>query len=82
MVKHRQLPKTWGDLRSALRTQDIDLDGLLKGAFKKYRDGKDHFLLLGYPIPDHVGEAPCLTDWFAIRLPILSQGDQMLVKAA
>lgn len=76
VLKHWQLPKTWGELRSALKAHGMDLDGLLKTSLKKFRDGKGHFLILGYPIPDRVGEAPCLTHWFAVRLPVLSQGDE------
>ncbi len=36
------------------------------------RDGKEHFCLIGFPIPERIGQSPRLMCWQAIKLPALS----------
>ena len=67
-----QAPMTWGEIRFALREQDIDLDDLLRRGFARIRDGESHLLLLGFPIPKAVGGAPVRMHWLAARLPVLT----------
>ena len=49
-------PATWGELREACKGQGLNLDRLLREASKHLRDGSRHALLLGFPIPDRMGE--------------------------
>ena len=67
-----QAPMTWGEVRVALRQQDVDLDQLLRQGITRIRDGDNHLLLLGFPIPATVGGPPARMQWVATELPILT----------
>lgn len=65
-------PGTWGELRAIGRNQGVDVDALLKQVASRRRGAKAAaLLLLGYPIPARVGEAPREVHWDAIVLPRL-----------
>ena len=66
------IPTTWGELRGCCKKQGIDLDSLLRSAINNLRDGKEHVLLLGFPIPARVNEPDVQAHWLALRLPRLS----------
>lgn len=61
-------PQTWGELGAIAKDQGIDLDVLLTRATSAIRDGKSHFVLVGFPIPRVLGEAPSRMHWAAFRL--------------
>lgn len=67
-----QGPMTWGEIRFALRKQDVDLDQLLRGGVAGIRDGDSHLLLFGFPIPETVGGPPARMHWLATKLPVLT----------
>ncbi len=69
-------PATWGELREACKGQGLDLDRLLREASKHLRDGARHALLLGFPVPNRVGEGARRLHWQALLLPVLSRGHQ------
>lgn len=69
-----QAPTTWGDLRRACQSQGIDVDPSLRRVVPHLRDGQRHVLLLGFPIPERIGELPCRMHWAGILLPVLSNG--------
>jgi len=69
-----QAPATWAQFRQAVSAQGLDLDRLLKAAAGRVRDGKFHPLLVGFPIPDRIGDVPAQMQWLAVKLPILSRG--------
>lgn len=69
-------PVTWGELRKMCRGQGLNLDRLLRQVSGHMRDGERHALLLGFPIPDKVGEEPHRMHWQALLLPVLSRGRQ------
>lgn len=69
-----QAPMKWEQLRRAVAAQGLDLDKLLKAAAGYIRDGKSHPLLVGFPIPDRIGDLPDQIQWLAVSLPILSRG--------
>ena len=71
-----QAPMTWGELRKALNLQDVDLDQVLSKAVVKIRDGKDHILLLGFPVPDLIGGPSQRMHWLATSLPALTTQHQ------
>src|SRR3989338_2522538 len=67
-----QAPTTWGELQEACRTQGIDMYQLLEAAAPHIRDGKEHFALIGFPIPVTMGEKPCRMFWQGLLLPVLT----------
>ncbi len=69
-------PVTWGELRKACKCQRLNLDWLLRQVSRHLRDGERHALLLGFPIPDKVGEELHRMHWQALLLPVLSRGRQ------
>lgn len=69
-----QVPATWGELRQVCHSQGVKIDDLLKATVRFIRDGEKHVALLGFPIPDRVGNPPCQMHWQAIQLPVLSHG--------
>lgn len=71
-------PKTWGELRRAVRNQGENLDQLLEEVAHSLRDGSQHILLIGFPLPVRVGEPATQMHWLAIQLPILSRPNQVL----
>lgn len=71
-----QAPATWGELRAACHAQGENLDTLLQEVVPGLRDGRRHVLLLGFPIPELVGDPACRMHWVAAHLPVLSHGVQ------
>ena len=69
-----QVPKTWGEFRTACRKQTVELDALLRLGLRVIRDGQPHFMLIGFPIPERVGDALYQMHWQPLQLPTLSTG--------
>jgi len=69
-----QAPANLHDLKQICTSQGIELLDVLKAFAPKARDGLPHLLLIGFPIPAHIGESPCEMAWQAIELPVLSCG--------
>jgi hypothetical protein len=69
-------PATWGELREACKGQGLSLDRMLRNVSGHLRDGNRHVVLLGFPIPDKVGEDARRMHWQAMLLPVLSKGQQ------
>jgi len=67
-------PTTWGQLRQLCTDQGFDLDMHLRTLINNIRDGDEHPLLIGFPIPKMVGESPYQFHWLTLSLPILSYG--------
>lgn len=74
VVPHWGAPTTWGQLRQLCADQDFDLDANLRILANQIRDGYEHPLLIGFPIPEIVGRSPCQFHWLTLSLPILSYG--------
>jgi len=70
-------PTTWGQLRQLYEEQGFDLDANLQSLAGQIRDGYEHPLLVGFPIPKDVGDSPCRLHWLALSLPILSYGKKV-----
>jgi hypothetical protein len=72
-----QAPITWADLKKVCKVQGIDILDVIKDVSTFLRDGQAHMMLLGFPIPEKVGEKPRQMFWQAFRLPILSYGKKV-----
>lgn len=71
-----QNPITWGEFREACRAQRREFDKLLREVSSNIRDGYQHPLLIGFPIPKRVGGSPSRMHWYAAMLQALSWGSQ------
>ena len=68
-VRHPwRAPQTWGELREIAGAQGLDFAALLMRATSAVRDGKAHFVLVGFPIERVMGEGPSRMHWTAFRL--------------
>jgi len=77
-----QAPETWTELRTQLACQGVYLGALLDRLSPRLRDHDvplekrpGHLLLVGFPIPQRVGETPWRVHWLAIEMPPLSAGE-------
>lgn len=73
-----QAPRTWDELCKASRRSGASLDAALVKVLRHVRDGKRHVLLVGFPMPEKVGDPNCRMHWQPLLLPILCQGPQAL----
>jgi len=65
-------PRTWGDLRRAGKSLGVDVDSVVKAMAPRLQGAAEPtVLLLGYPIPSHVGDSPIEVHWDAILIPEL-----------
>ena len=67
-----QAPMTWGELRKVFQAQDLDLDRLVRKGAPGIRDGRIHFVMLGFPISEVIGECPVRMHWLAAEVPPLT----------
>lgn len=67
-----QAPTNWGELKEACAAQGIDLMDNIKNLSIKLRDGKPHFILIGFPVPERVNGNAEQIHWQPILLPKLS----------
>jgi hypothetical protein len=68
-------PSTWDELRRAVGAFPLDVE--LGKVIRRFRDGRAHLLLIGFPIPAVVGGAPTEMHWSAARIgpfPALKPG--------
>lgn len=65
---------SWNGLLDHLRAEERE--GLFRNVIELIRDGEVHFLLLGFPIPSHIGQASRQLHWQPILLPKLSHGNK------
>jgi molybdopterin/thiamine biosynthesis adenylyltransferase len=68
-----QAPATWGELCRTCRAGKVDLDRVLLRLFRTIRDGQQHLMLVGFPMPERIGGKNSRMHWQPIRLPILTQ---------
>jgi hypothetical protein len=73
-----QAPSTWSELGLALEGQGLDFEKSCREQWQNLRDGTEHLLLVGFPIPRRIGELDCQMRWQAASLPALSHGNQVL----
>jgi hypothetical protein len=63
-----QAPATWEELAKAAEKQGIDIIKLAKEAYCKAWKLQPSILLLGFPIPEKVGDDPVQIHWLAVQL--------------
>ena len=66
------IPTSWGELRRCCKKQGVNLDSLLRSAINNLRDGEEHVLLLGFPIPATANGPDVQAHWLALRIPRLT----------
>ena len=72
VIQPWQCPGTWGELRRAGKGLGVDVDAALKQLVPRLRGTRTPtLLLLGYPMPARVGQAPSEMHWDALLLPRL-----------
>ncbi|WP_313755949.1 ThiF family adenylyltransferase [Tissierella sp.] len=70
-----QAPNTWYELKKALKEQGMDLIKMIRKLSPNIRDKKRHFLLIGFPFQEKVGQDRYIYQWKSIFLPTLSFGE-------
>lgn len=73
-----QPPTTFKDLIDVCKNQNIDLLKTLRDIFPNFRDGKKHLLIIGFPVPQKIGNENEIIIWQALQLPKLSYGKQTI----
>jgi len=77
-VKPYRFPETWSELRQKLSELGVSIREVLNSTLRYLRDGKIHFLLIGFPIPANWKGLNASMHWIAIALPVLSRNKQYL----
>lgn len=67
-----QVPVYWGELKRIFEKENMRLKDLISGLLKQFRDGKQHLLLLGFPIPKLFGGNFEKLHWQPLYMPVLS----------
>ncbi len=71
-----KIPTSISELSEVLLKGVGDIRDTIFKLDAKLRDGRRHMLLLGFPVPDRIGEAPVRLHWLGLWLPILSCGHE------
>lgn len=61
-------PQTWQEVHDFATEQGVDFAAYLRQGTPAIRDGKPHFVLLGFPIERVMGETPSRYAWVAFEL--------------
>ena len=77
VIKNWQAPNTFGELKDALNLQGVELKSLLSPLLNRIRDGKKHYMLIGFPVPERFGDKPFCYHWWSCMLPVLSSGNKI-----
>jgi hypothetical protein len=66
-------PQTWQEIQDFAAEQGIDFLALLRRATSAIRDGRPHYVLVGFPVSRLMGEEPSHFLWVAFLLPAVSR---------
>ncbi len=66
-----QAPIRWKEIQEACLTQGLNFMEIVKNLSHFIRDGISHYALVGFPIPNKIGDEPAQMHWLSIQLPIL-----------
>jgi hypothetical protein len=66
-------PQTWREVRDFAAEQGQDFDALLRRGTSAIQDGKRHYVLLGFPVEQVMGEDPSRYMWVAFLLAPVSK---------
>lgn len=64
-----EAPQTWREFWTLIAASGVNPETLLRPVLAPLRDGKPHALLVGFPIPLRVGQAPSVMHWQPLHLP-------------
>lgn len=64
-------PKTWEELEDILDGTPIDLYDVMAKVSRNVEEERVQILLVGFPIPETIGDPPILTRWQGVKLPRL-----------
>lgn len=80
VLKPWQAPRTWGELRTACREQEVDLDVLLREALGLLKDKEKmgRIALIGFPVPSVFEGTLERMHWLALYLPDLVGTDNQV----
>jgi len=76
VLNNWQAPNTYEELKFSLQNQETNLEDILSKVFPKFRDGKRHLLIFGFPVPHKIGEFSSSIVWKGLLLPSLSYGNK------
>lgn len=74
VIKGWQAPNNFKELKQVFKQQDFELKDILEKLIPRFRDGKKHILMIGFPIPEKIGLDASIIHWEALLLPVLSFG--------
>jgi hypothetical protein len=66
-------PSTWQEVSAALGEQGVKLFAELRRGTERLHDGACHPLLIGFPVPERVGDAAHQMHWLAVDLAVLER---------
>jgi molybdopterin/thiamine biosynthesis adenylyltransferase len=78
VLKFWQAPNTYEELIIVCKKYNYDFQNMLKNYSCNLRDGKKHYLLIGFPIPQMNNGKLDQIHWKAIKLPVLSNGKKTM----
>lgn len=76
VIKGWQAPNIYNELKQAFKQQGFELKDILEKLISRFRDGKKHILMIGFPVPKKIGEDAYVIHWEALLLPTLSYGEK------
>ena len=76
VINRWQAPNTYGELSLAFDNMGLDFKNELTPLLNRIRDGKQHPLFLGFPVPEKFNQEPVSYHWWTCVLPVLSYGQQ------
>ncbi len=68
-----QVPATFGELSHAMSEQSLEFEELILPMPAEFRNGRSNLLLVGFPIPEKIGEESVQLHWQALSLPVLAR---------
>ncbi|PRY73819.1 ThiF family adenylyltransferase [Alkalibacterium olivapovliticus] len=72
LIEPWEAPRTWTHLIKILNSNGVKFEQEIVPLLNELRDGLNHFMILGFPIPEITGEENTEYFWQGIELPILS----------
>ncbi|MCS6105072.1 ThiF family adenylyltransferase [Clostridium botulinum] len=72
ITREWQVPSKYKELMEICNKQAVDIVGIIRKFAKEHRDNKRYILLIGFPIPNKIGESNIQICWQAIKLPKFS----------
>lgn len=69
--RYWRAPATWAELNAAAHAEDFDAIDTVAEVADRLRDGRNHLVLVGFPIPAVMGGPNCQYAWEAFDLPAL-----------